>query len=59
MAAGRNTQQIRLALQELESELRGAYLYAARFGKGWDRVVELQGLYEKYQEALEQAHRAA
>jgi hypothetical protein len=43
------------APQELGRQLREAFLYAHRYNKGWERVVELQALYGHYQEAVQQS----
>ncbi len=47
-------EQIRLAFQELDRQLKEAQLYALRYGKGWDRVTELQFRHRQYALALEE-----
>lgn len=51
----RDLQQVLLAAQEVEQQLRDAHLYALRYHKGWERVAELQHLHQQYQEALKRA----
>lgn len=46
--------QVELALQELGRQLKEAHLYALRYGKGWDKVAELQMRHRQYALAVEE-----